>query len=122
MTQKCAQQRVHAGVDIGLGGAAPRAPLFEPVQTGIVPNGVYTIQSVGLGTCATGTLLAGGQTCAAGNGVGTGLAGIPSSLPVVTITSWCFKSIFKSSQTSPHDALPGYFDSAHIHKSTLAAS
>lgn len=67
------------GVDVGLGGARPLAPYFQPVQTPYLANGVYTISSVGLAGCAAGNILAGGQTCDAGNGVNIGLAGMASS-------------------------------------------
>ena len=68
-----------AGVDVGLGGATPRAPYFQPVQTPYLANGVYTISSVGLAGCAAGNVLAGGQTCADGGGVNIGLAGAHSA-------------------------------------------
>ena len=67
--------QVTAGLNIGLGGATPLAAFFEPVQNQIVPNGNYTISAVGLAGCAAGSVLAGGQDCTTGNGVGIGTAG-----------------------------------------------
>ena len=66
-------------MDIGLGGARPLAPFFQPVQTPLIANGNYTISSVGLAGCAAGNVLAGGQTCADGYGVNIGLAGMYSA-------------------------------------------
>ena len=47
---------VAAGVDVGLGGARPLAPFYQPVQNQAIPNGNYTINSVGLAGCAGGRL------------------------------------------------------------------
>ena len=64
-----------AGVNIGLGGATPQTPFFEPVQQPVLANGNYTISATGLAGCASGSVLAGGQSCAVNNAVAVGLAG-----------------------------------------------
>lgn len=62
------------GVNVGLGGAVPLAPFYEPVQQAVLPNGNYTISNIALSGCASGNVMSGG-TCNQGNLVTVGLAG-----------------------------------------------